>query len=147
MNKAKETVENNRAPKVQIKNSKTELQEVMAQDISFEDIIDEMSKIILWNYQDNSNGINTKAAWIIDSNDKKIDDVMLLLKYFFSKGDWFNKFLEYIKENDKNFDLSKKITNSKIYHILKKYPYIESLWITDKQYNELIKLLEEKSSV
>ena len=126
---------------VKIENSAPWLQEVMAQDISLENIINEMESIILWNYQDGNNGINTQISWI-DPNFKKIDKVIFMLRYFFFNKQGFNQFLEYLKENDKDVSVN-KLSNIKIKKIIKNYTDPVNLRITEEQYEELVELLDK----
>jgi len=134
---------------VKIENSALWLQEVIAQNISLENIIDTIDKIkwleVWWWYREVTDGDNSKITWIINSNYEKIDKVIFMLKHFFSTEDWLKQFEEYIKKNDKHAMLN-KLWNIDIKWLIKRYGNPESLWITEEQYKKLVDLLDKNSS-
>ncbi len=145
----RETYEDNRnTPKAQITSSKTELQDVMKQDISLDDIIKSLNEIkwveIWWWKAEVTDGDGRKVIWIINSNYEKIDEVIFMLKHFFSTKGWVTQFEKYIKTNEKHAQVN-TMWNIDILWLIRKAS-AESLWITDEQYNELVKLLEKNSS-
>ncbi len=145
----RETYEDNRnTPKAQITSSKTDLQDVMKQDISLDDIIKSLNEIkwveIWWWKAEVTDGDGRKVIWIMNSNYEKIDEVIFILKHFFSTEDWLKQFEEYIKTNEKHAQVN-TMWNIDILWLIRKAS-AESLWITDEQYNELVKLLEKNSS-
>ncbi len=145
----RETYEDNRnTPKAQITSSKTDLQDVMKQDISLDDIIKSLNEIkwveIWWWKAEVTDGDGRKVIWIINSNYEKIDEVIFMLKHFFSTKGWVTQFEKYIKTNEKHAQVNTMWNIDILWLIRKASP--ESLWITDEQYNELVKLLEKNSS-